>query len=1118
MKLFCTLVHLIFALTWYALSLLRSSIPLVPVAINQIYLTLSNFKTPVSRKYDELWLLLAKTKKTSTSTIILELVKLPLRIFLWYIDFLTPKAPSAHNVQAENDEPNCTNPLLHLENRAPEQPNCDSKNDASIATSCSATKNDEIPGYENQNTESLYPEVLARLPSPLPVPSVSVDHHILLEESTDEVPTWVFNNQHSGNLDDAATTPTGLSASLQHKQNLHFVQSRARPLKIRTLTDLTWRYFPDVRAASESPLVKARIASHQAAQAALSKMLSGNGSSHDLIVQPASLDELMDHQGCDYIRVVKQAHAQEHRRHASWTSLYKDDTFKLGESYSSAGALGRAILKVLAGRDVPLLQHLHITLHKREEDPSDVHYEKNPRREASPHRIQTISRAPTKLSLHPCQHTCRNKVECAHKCCKVYGPVYARRNTTQRDTEDSETDAAAIQHPNSPPPAAEYPASPEQEAYSRTRLQTQLLQKHEAISGGKVTIRLNEVQWRIVESRAKERCIQLLTPTPDKEAAVRNAELLSAALAVSAHEVAIEANPTKGFLIRTSTGHARRRYRPLAAERTVTDLKHHLETMKRSLRYTRNRAERERTRAQIKECRKAIKLREEEATMQRRDLDERWAAQRFSRNSWTAASETIDKPNGREVENTAFPSCDRSSIESYFQESFNPNEQSSRLPPSDLLGPTASQPMQWNPISREDVTAAVTMKRNASSPGTDTITNKILKNCPSTHEYFASVFNDLMTFSVCPLSWKTAVTRLIYKAGNKENPKNWRPISLTSALGKTFHTIIAHRLTQHLTEHHVIDPQIQKGFLPSINGTLEHTQTLCSLLRHYQKHKTQYCLAQLDLSNAFGSVPHHIIHAALKWAQVPPEVIHYIKNTLTDAHMRIKCYEGLTQPISIRKGVLQGDTLSPIVFLIVMEIVLRYVRFSCPHFGMKLPNGLNNFLKAFADDLTILTESDGDMQHALDAVTKVLGELSLKINVNKSRIQCMSTRKGEEHPGYMTRRPEIKVYGETIPHICDVGSTFLGTTLAPGSQQLKELFRKLDSKLKQWMENITQSAHSLPAKLLMYKNAVLSRLRFQFVIHPSLISPIVIRIRATPSEASHVSHTEMDKHGACRKL
>ena len=475
------------------------------------------------------------------------------------------------------------------------------------------------------------------------------------------------------------------------------------------------------------------------------------------------------------------------------------------------------------------------------------------RTEDSPHRIQSErNRGDTsQLSINPCKHRCRNKLECSHPCCKIHGPPHIGGASRVAPSTIISSPSPA---PASPPPAqvppdlsAELPAplsvpsSPVSfsgPSHQVDHMAFDLLTKHDTIKGGKVTIRLTEDQWRDVETRAQQRCSELLSTPSDSITALRNAELLSAALAVSAYDVATEAHPTKGFLLRTSTGHARRRYRPLAAEKTVIELQRHLDTMKRSLRYTQGKSNRSQLQAQIKECRKLVKIKSEEASKQRHELDQRWAQERFSRNPWTAASETIEKPDAREVENTTYPNCERLKIESYFRESLSPHDSRFHLPPAEMLGPRATQPMRWEPISREEVSNALISKRNASSPGSDTVTNVLLKNCPALHERFATVFNDLLMHSVCPPAWKTAVTRLIHKKGATDDPKNWRPISLTSTLGKTFHSIIAHRLTRHLIEQNVIDPEIQKGFLPSINGTLEHTQTPSTLLQHYQKKLT----------------------------------------------------------------------------------------------------------------------------------------------------------------------------------------------------------------------------------------------------------------------------------------
>ena len=184
-----------------------------------------------------------------------------------------------------------------------------------------------------------------------------------------------------------------------------------------------------------------------------------------------------------------------------------------------------------------------------------------------------------------------------------------------------------------------------------------------------------------------------------------------------------------------------------------------------------------------------------------------------------------------------------------------------------------------------------------------------------------------------------------------------------------------------------------------------------------------------------------------------------------NAQMQVKCTEGLTRPIKIQRGVLQGDTLSPSLFNIVMEVVLRFLRSSCPNYGLGYEDTPRHFLKAYVDDLTVLTRKDDEMQRAMNTLQEILKCLGLSINVDKSRTQCMAMRSGTDQTGYMTRKPKILVDSKPIPHICDHGSTFLGMTLAPGAQQSRELFRKLDRKIKECLRNIDESHHSLPERL-----------------------------------------------------
>ena len=77
-----------------------------------------------------------------------------------------------------------------------------------------------------------------------------------------------------------------------------------------------------------------------------------------------------------------------------------------------------------------------------------------------------------------------------------------------------------------------------------------------------------------------------------------------------------------------------------------------------------------------------------------------------------------------------------------------------------------------------------------------------------------------------PPSWSHSVDKLLHKKGPTSDPGNFRMICLTSSIAKTYHLLLAKRLTKFLTANNYIDEKVQKVFLPGINGTIEHNEKL----------------------------------------------------------------------------------------------------------------------------------------------------------------------------------------------------------------------------------------------------------------------------------------------------
>ena len=107
----------------------------------------------------------------------------------------------------------------------------------------------------------------------------------------------------------------------------------------------------------------------------------------------------------------------------------------------------------------------------------------------------------------------------------------------------------------------------------------------------------------------------------------------------------------------------------------------------------------------------------------------------------------------------------------------------------------------------------------------------------STHHILSTYFSKVLASGAAPPSWGESVVKLIHKKGDTSEPSNFRMIALSGCIGKTYHLILADRLTKYLTVNKFVDPSLQKAFLPGINGTIEHNIVVEELIKDAKARK-----------------------------------------------------------------------------------------------------------------------------------------------------------------------------------------------------------------------------------------------------------------------------------------
>ena len=107
--------------------------------------------------------------------------------------------------------------------------------------------------------------------------------------------------------------------------------------------------------------------------------------------------------------------------------------------------------------------------------------------------------------------------------------------------------------------------------------------------------------------------------------------------------------------------------------------------------------------------------------------------------------------------------------------------------------------------------------------------------------------------SPCPLkgevpkTWKKAVTVSIYKSGETDIPSNFRPITLETVPLKIFTSILRNRMYRFVNKNNYIENSIQKGFVPGMTGTFEHTVHLAQMIKQAKLKQRSIVVTLLDL-------------------------------------------------------------------------------------------------------------------------------------------------------------------------------------------------------------------------------------------------------------------------------
>lgn len=250
-----------------------------------------------------------------------------------------------------------------------------------------------------------------------------------------------------------------------------------------------------------------------------------------------------------------------------------------------------------------------------------------------------------------------------------------------------------------------------------------------------------------------------------------------------------------------------------------------------------------------------------------------------------------------------------------------------------------------------------------------------------------NLFNTMWQRKEFGSSFLHGLVSLLYKSGDPTLVTNWRPITINNVDYRILMRILNTRLKAFAYKF------ITPGQTSGIPGR-KMVHTACwfrQAFLYLQQEQKQHLLLQLDQQKAFDRVDHEYLWKVLEHQGIPVPFVHFVRSAYLGAKISISVKGTMGDPLRVTRGVRQGCPLSPLLYVLALEPLLKSIKRDKGIKGLwpQTEKHLNLSVLAHADDVYLWLDGEQDLKRARQHLKRYEEASGAKINEQKSKLYVL---------------------------------------------------------------------------------------------------------------------------------